>query len=140
VKRDQVITRLKQHEPEFRDAGVGALFLFGSVARDQTHDASDIDVFFDLARPQGFTLFDLVALQERMQEILGAKVDLMTRQGIHPRRRPRMPDAAPIDSLPDILELIERIERQTGKLTREVFLKDADVQDATAYRLLAMKE
>jgi uncharacterized protein with HEPN domain len=51
-----------------------------------------------------------------------------------------MPDAAPIDSLLDILELIERIERQTGKLTREVFLKDADVQDATAYRLLAMKE
>jgi predicted nucleotidyltransferase len=31
-----------------------------------------------------------VALQERMQEILGAKVDLMTRQGIHPRRRPRI--------------------------------------------------
>ena len=90
MKRDQVITRLKQHEPELRDAGVGALFLFGSVARDQTHDASDIDVFFDLARPQGFTLFDLVALQERVQEILGAKVDLMTRQGIHPRRRPRI--------------------------------------------------
>jgi uncharacterized protein with HEPN domain len=51
-----------------------------------------------------------------------------------------MPDAAPIDSLLDILKLIERIERQTGKLTREVFLEDADVQDATAYRLLAIGE
>jgi len=85
---------LKQHEPEFRDAGVGALFLFGSVARDQAHDASDIDVFFDLARPQGFTLFALVALQQRMQEILGARVDLMTRKGIHPRRRPQIEAAA----------------------------------------------
>src|SRR5262249_7765684 len=36
--------------------------------------------------------------------------------------------------------LIERIERQTGALTREVFLQDADVQDATAYRLLAIGE
>jgi len=90
IKREQVITLLKQHEPEFRDAGVGALFLFGSVARDQPHDASDVDVFFDLARPQGFTLFDLVALRERMEEILGAEVDLMTRKGIHPRRRPRI--------------------------------------------------
>jgi predicted nucleotidyltransferase len=90
MKRDQVITLLKQHEPEFRDAGVGALFLFGSVARDEAHDVSDVDVFFDLARPQGFTLFDLVALQERMQEILGAKVDVMTRSGIHPRRRLRI--------------------------------------------------
>jgi predicted nucleotidyltransferase len=94
MKLDQAIAVLKQHEPEFRDAGVGALFLFGSVARDQAHDASDIDVFFDLARPQGFTLFELVALQERMQEILGAKVDLMTRKGIHPRRRPRIEAAA----------------------------------------------
>ena len=94
MKRDQVINLLKQHESEFRDAGVGSLFLFGSVARDQAHQTSDIDVFFDLARPQGFTLFDLVALQERMQEILGAKVDLMTRKGIHPRRRPRIEAAA----------------------------------------------
>src|SRR6266481_2918492 len=75
-------------------AGLGALFLFGSVARDQARGTSDIDVFFDLARPQGFTLFDLVALQERMQEIVGAKVDLMTRKGIHPRRRPRIEAAA----------------------------------------------
>jgi uncharacterized protein with HEPN domain len=51
-----------------------------------------------------------------------------------------MPDAAPIDGLLDILELIERIERQTGGLTRETFLQDPDVQDATAYRLLAIGE
>jgi uncharacterized protein with HEPN domain len=51
-----------------------------------------------------------------------------------------MTDAAPIDSLLDIVELIERIERQTGSLTREAFLQDPDVQDATAYRLLAIGE
>ena len=33
MKRDQVITLMKQHEPEFRAAGVGAVFLFGSIAR-----------------------------------------------------------------------------------------------------------
>ena len=51
-----------------------------------------------------------------------------------------MPDPAPIDILLDILELIERIERQTGGLTRERLLEDPDVQDATAYRLLAIGE
>lgn len=86
----QVIDVLRRHEPEFRDAGVGAMFVFGSVARDQADEGSDVDVFFDLKRPRGFTLFDLVALQERMQDILGAKVDLMTRKGIHPRRRDRI--------------------------------------------------
>ena len=94
MKRDKAISLLKQHEREFREAGVGALFLFGSVARDQAGDASDIDLFFDLQRPRGFTLFDLVGLQERMQEVLGAKVDLMTRKGIHPRRHAQIEGAA----------------------------------------------
>jgi len=94
MKRDQVIALLRQHEPEFRNAGIGGLFLFGSVAIDAARDASDVDMFFDLDRPRGFTLFDLVSLQQRMQDILGTKVDLMTRKGIHPRRRPRIEAAA----------------------------------------------
>ena len=51
-----------------------------------------------------------------------------------------MPEATTVDSLLDILELIERIDRQTADLTREAFLLDADVQDATAYRILAIGE
>ena len=85
---------LRKHEPELRAAGVGGLFLFGSVARDEARDASDIDVFFDLEGAQGFNLFDLVGLQQRMEGILGAKVDLMTRKGIHPRRRSRIEASA----------------------------------------------
>ena len=49
-----------------------------------------------------------------------------------------MPEAA--DILLDILELIERIDRQTTGLTREQFLDDPDVQDATAYRILSIGE
>ena len=94
MTRDQVVALLKQHEPEFRRGGIGALFLFGSTARDEARDASDVDIFFDLDRPQGFTLFNLVEIQERMEGILGRRVDLMTRQGIHPRRRPRIEAAA----------------------------------------------
>jgi uncharacterized protein with HEPN domain len=45
-----------------------------------------------------------------------------------------------VESILDVLELIERIERQTGSLTREEFVENADIQDATAYRLLAIGE
>jgi predicted nucleotidyltransferase len=90
MKRDHAIDLLKRHEREFRAAGVGALYLFGSVARDEAREASDVDAFFELDSPRGFTLFDLVALQERMRDILGVKVDIMTRNAIHPRRRPRI--------------------------------------------------
>jgi uncharacterized protein len=88
MRRDHVISLLREHEPELRGAGVGELYVFGSVARDETRADSDVDVFVDLDRPAGFTLFTLAALRERMQDILGVRVDLMTRAGIHPRRRP----------------------------------------------------
>jgi uncharacterized protein len=94
MNRDRAIELLKGHEREFRDAGIASLFLFGSVARDDVRENSDVDVFFDLERPEGFTLFNLVGLQQRMQDILGTKVDLMTRHGIHPRRRERIESSA----------------------------------------------
>lgn len=46
----------------------------------------------------------------------------------------------PADILLDIMELIGRIERQVAGLTREQFLEDTDIQDATAYRILAIGE
>jgi predicted nucleotidyltransferase len=90
MRRDHAVNLLRGHEAEFRRAGIGGLFLFGSVARDEAGDISDVDVFLDIDRPQGFTLFSLAGIQQRMQDILGTRVDLMTRQGIHPRRRPRI--------------------------------------------------
>jgi hypothetical protein len=94
MNRSHAITLLKGHEREFRDAGVASLYLFGSVARGDSHDKSDVDMFFDLNEVGGFTLFDLAGLQQRMQDILGTRVDLMTRRGIHPRRRERIESTA----------------------------------------------
>jgi uncharacterized protein len=94
MNRDHAIELLKEHEGEFRDAGIASLFMFGSVARDSSRENSDVDLFFDLEKAQGFTLFDLVELQQRIQDILGTKVDLMTRHGIHPRRRERIESSA----------------------------------------------
>ena len=90
MNRNRAISLLKRHEVEFRNAGLASLFLFGSVARNDADDRSDVDLFCDLKEVRGFTLFDLADLQLRMQHILGAPVDLMTRRGIHPRRRPRI--------------------------------------------------
>ena len=88
--RDQAMRLLRQNEAELRAAGVGGLFLFGSVAADRARDGSDVDIYFDLSRTQGFTLVSLVRLKERLEAILGVHVDLMTRSAIHPRRRTRI--------------------------------------------------
>ncbi len=45
MRRLDVITKLKAAEPTLRAQGVGALYLFGSHARDEAEPDSDIDVF-----------------------------------------------------------------------------------------------
>ncbi|MEX6508032.1 nucleotidyltransferase family protein [Jiella sp. M17.18] len=57
MDRAEVIRRLKACEPELRALGVGALYLFGSYARDEARWDSDIDVFVDPADAE-FARFD----------------------------------------------------------------------------------
>jgi len=47
MQREDVIARLKQHEAELRRLGVEHLYLFGSTARDEARDDSEVDLFFD---------------------------------------------------------------------------------------------
>jgi uncharacterized protein len=51
MQREDVIARLKEHEAELRRLGVEHLYLFGSTARDEAGDDSDVDLFFD--HPEG---------------------------------------------------------------------------------------
>lgn len=57
--------------------------IFGSVARGEDGEGSDIDILVD-ALP-GATLLDLGGLQYDLQQLLGVKVDLLTPQEL-PRR------------------------------------------------------
>jgi uncharacterized protein len=84
MKRDEVITKLKEAEPKLRAFGVAALYLFGSHARDEARAESDVDVFIDkdTSRPFGFDEFMDVYLL--LKERLGEKVDYGTREGLHP--------------------------------------------------------
>jgi len=87
MKRDSVIALLRAHEAEFRRLGVERLFLFGSTARDEAREDSDVDLFFD--HPEGsLGLFALMDVKEETARILGRKVDIMTRRSLHERLRP----------------------------------------------------
>lgn len=82
MKRDEIIVRLRAHEGELRAAGVTSLALFGSAARGEQHDASDVDVVVGLTdemRNEGFAYFGrLDSLSRRLAEILERPVDIVT--------------------------------------------------------------
>jgi len=89
MKQNDAITKLRGHEAELKQLGVLHLYLFGSTARDEARDDSDVDLFFDYEEGK-FGLFDLMDVQERASRILGRKADVMTRDGIHKILRPRI--------------------------------------------------
>jgi uncharacterized protein len=87
LRRDQVIAVLRAHEGELRASGVQGLFLFGSVVRGEDRAGSDVDLFFD-HRP-GLGL-EVVAIQDRLREIVAGEADVITRKSLHPLLRDRI--------------------------------------------------
>jgi predicted nucleotidyltransferase len=65
---------------------VRELSLFGSVLTEHFGPDSDIDVLVDFQPTASHGLFDLVSMQDELQEILGRKVDLLTRRAVEDSR------------------------------------------------------
>jgi uncharacterized protein len=89
MRRDEVIAKLKQHEAELRRLGVEHLYLFGSTARGEAREDSDVDLFFDYKRGK-LGLLELMDVKEETSRILGRKADIMTRDSLHKALRSRI--------------------------------------------------
>jgi len=87
MRRDEVISRLKQTEPALRELGVEALYVFGSHARDEAGPDSDIDVFIDPTTDGSFGFIPFMDAYEALQDAVGDKLDYGTRKGLHPLLR-----------------------------------------------------
>jgi predicted nucleotidyltransferase len=86
MKKQQALAILEQHRQEIvHQFAVRHLALFGSTARDEARDDSDIDVLVEFEQPATFGGY--VGLLAYLEKILGRKVDLVTQGGIKPRAR-----------------------------------------------------
>ena len=73
-----IIRTLREHEGKLRSVGVEHLSLFGSWARGSADPAlSDTDLIADFDSAREYSLLDRVRLENRLADILGAKVDLV---------------------------------------------------------------
>jgi len=69
--------------------------VFGSVARGEAGEESDIDLVVRMA--PGRSLFDLGGLLMDLQDLLGRRVDIVTERGLRPRMRERvLREAVPV--------------------------------------------
>ena len=90
MNKAEAITRLKPLESRLRARGINALYLFGSTARGEAGAASDLDLLYEYDPSRKFSLFDQAGAMLELSDVLGMKVDLVSRAGLRPRLRARI--------------------------------------------------
>ena len=89
MTKKELENKLAAHRLELRKMGVVSLAVFGSVARDESTQQSDVDLLVDFDREVG--LFYLFEIQHKLEDIIGVpKIDLIQKGAIHPALRDRI--------------------------------------------------
>jgi len=77
------VQQIKQKAiPLLKEAGVTRSSLFGSYARGDFTEKSDIDLLVEF--PRGKSLLDLIGLSQDLEEVFGKKVDVHTYKSVSP--------------------------------------------------------
>ncbi len=84
--RDNVLALLAAHREEIERFGVDSLRLFGSVARGEGSENSDVDLLVRFRETPTFSGY--MKLRIFLEDLLGAKVDLVTESGLREAVRP----------------------------------------------------
>ena len=80
MTRDHIIHSLRKEQTYLKaEFGVNKIGLFGSFAKRQADQDSDIDILVEFERPIGFRFLELV---DYLEAVLGRKVDVLTPAGI----------------------------------------------------------
>lgn len=80
-KRQDIIQIASAH-------GVGNVRVFGSVARGQARQGSDLDLLVQLEK--GYSLLDLIAIKQDLEDLLGCSVDVVIEAALSPYIRERV--------------------------------------------------
>ena len=87
MRKHEALNLLETHKQEIvRQFGIKHLAVFGSTARDEARDDSDVDVLVEF---EGGATFDkFMGLQVYLENLFGTGIDLTTPSAIRPRMRP----------------------------------------------------
>uniref|UniRef100_A0A7C4TG83 Nucleotidyltransferase n=1 Tax=candidate division WOR-3 bacterium TaxID=2052148 RepID=A0A7C4TG83_UNCW3 len=73
--RDEIKKILEEHKEQIREKyGVVIIGIFGSCAKGEQREGSDVDILIEIERPIGLKFFEL---WENLENLLGCKVDLV---------------------------------------------------------------
>ena len=88
MREEKMDEKLKKLVEILKKHGVKNIKIFGSYARGEAKPESDLDVLVEFYERK--SLLEIVGIEQELEDKLGMKVDLLTRESISPYLRKRI--------------------------------------------------
>ena len=85
MNKKEALAILKKQKSALDNFGVRSIALFGSFAREEAKESSDIDMMVEFNQPVG--LFEFARLKLFLEKVLGREVDLVTPEALREEMR-----------------------------------------------------
>jgi predicted nucleotidyltransferase len=92
MTRDEIIARIRSSAPALRAEGVTGLAIFGSRARGDAREDSDLDVLIEVDPDSRFSLLNLSGVGLIVEDVTGLKTQVSMRRSLDPRMAERIAD------------------------------------------------
>jgi len=86
MRRSEALAKLSSQAEALKSLGATSLYLFGSTARDEAGQESDVDVFIDYDQ-EHFGFAEFFRIRDVLEAATHRRVDLATRASLHPALR-----------------------------------------------------
>jgi len=88
---DKIIEKLREIKPFLaQEYNITEIGIFGSYARGEQTETSDIDILVEYDRSKKMSLFKFIGLEDFLKSVFNKKVDLVTRKALKPRMGKRI--------------------------------------------------
>ena len=83
----EALRRLDRNREKLRTYSVRHIAVFGSTARDQATEHSDVDILVEFEPQARVGLFTFVRLLDHLSDVMGTRIDLATPGALRPEMR-----------------------------------------------------
>lgn len=91
ISREELTEQILAFKPELQSRGINHVAMFGSRARGDAREDSDVDLMIDIDQPD-FSLLDLIGAQQDLGDRLGLPVQMTMRRSLSDRMKERTRD------------------------------------------------
>ncbi len=88
IQKQEILNYLKSHqEYYYNQFGIKFIGLFGSYAREEANEKSDIDILYRIDKDKKLSIFQYLKLNKQLEDFFRTKIDLVRDETLKPQLR-----------------------------------------------------